>query len=168
MIAVRQTEHAPEVSALYQAAFPEEDLTGVVADLLALEDKVLSVGAYDGSRLVGHVIFTRGTVGRALATLLGPLAVHPDRQRQGVGAALIAEGLAQVQKAGAVQAFVLGDPTYYARSGFMEEDRVRPPCPIPIAWQSAWQSQTLGGAAALGPGVLELPAPWRDPALWTE
>lgn len=169
MVDIRETarEDAEALPPLYDAAFPEESLTGLVAELLALEEGVLSLGAYDGARLVGHVIFTRGTVGAGPAGLLGPLCVHPDRQRQGIGSALIAEGHRRLAAAGVAQVFVLGDPNYYGRSGYGQEDQVKTPCPIPEDWAAAWQSQTLNDGAALGPGMLALPAPWRVPVLWS-
>ena len=43
----------------------------------------------DDGDLVGHVICTRAHIGSEPALGLGPLSVRPDRQRQGVGAALV-------------------------------------------------------------------------------
>lgn len=170
MVDIRETtrDDAEALPTLYDAAFPEESLTGLVAELLALEEGVLSLGAYEGSRLVGHVIFTDGMVGAGRAGLLGPLCVHPDQQRQGIGSALIAKGHRRLAAAGVAQIFVLGDPNYYGRSGYGQEEQVKTPCPIPEDWAAAWQSQTLGGRTALGPGVLQLPEPWMVPALWSD
>ncbi|MGL5947880.1 MAG: GNAT family N-acetyltransferase [Aeromonas sp.] len=49
---------------------------------------------------------------------LGPLAVAPAYQCQGIGAALVEQVLAQLTALGAAGCVVLGDPAYYARFGF--------------------------------------------------
>jgi len=43
---------------------------------------------------------------------------------------------------------------------------VTPPYPLPEAWRDAWQSLALEAAAPVRSGVLTVPAPWRQPALW--
>lgn len=50
---------------------------------------------------------------------LAPLAVVPDYQRQGAGAALVREGLQQCRQQGAPWVVVLGHPEYYPRFGFI-------------------------------------------------
>ena len=49
---------------------------------------------------------------------LGPVSVHPEHQRQGIGSALIREGLSMCESSGNLACFVLGNPTYYQRFGF--------------------------------------------------
>ena len=50
--------------------------------------------------------------------LLGPLAVHPDRQNLGIGIALMREGLARARAQGHGLVLLVGDQPYYARVGF--------------------------------------------------
>ncbi len=52
------------------------------------------------------------------ALLLGPLAVHPERQNLGIGLALMREGLARAKTQGHKLAILVGDEPYYARVGF--------------------------------------------------
>jgi putative acetyltransferase len=52
------------------------------------------------------------------AIALGPLAVRPGRQRQGIGSALIRAGLDTCRAADHELCFVLGHPEYYPRFGF--------------------------------------------------
>jgi putative acetyltransferase len=52
------------------------------------------------------------------AVCLGPLAVLPSRQRQGVGSRLMEEGLASCRALGHRAVFLLGHPSYYPRFGF--------------------------------------------------
>jgi putative acetyltransferase len=167
-LAIRPATGAePEVAALYAAAFPQEDLLPLVRALSGRED-VLVLAAWLGAELVGHVVFTRCRVaGRAEpVALLGPLAVAPPHQRRGIGGALVRQGLRRLAEDGVVRVQVLGDPLYYGRLGFRADAAVAPPCPVPEAWRAAWQSLPLGDAPAPLAGVLEVPSPWRDPALW--
>ena len=52
------------------------------------------------------------------ALLLGPVAVHPIRQGEGIGAALIAEGLDRAWRSGWEAVILIGDVGYYSRFGF--------------------------------------------------
>jgi predicted N-acetyltransferase YhbS len=57
-------------------------------------------------------------VGRAEALLLGPVAVHPTRQGEGLGAALIREGMARARADRWPRVILVGDAPYYGRFGF--------------------------------------------------
>ena len=156
------------IESLYPQAFPEEDLLPLVRDLLARPSLVISLVAVTDSEVSGHAAFTKCVIsGSSVQTaLLGPLAVMPLRQRQGIGSALVRAGLEQLRRAGVSLVFVLGDPAYYCRLGFMPETRVEPPYALPEEWRGAWQSQQLIDAATQGAGTLSVPAPWLQPALW--
>ncbi len=158
----------PALEALYPAAFPEEDLLPLVRDLLRQEAGVLSLVAAAGGVPVGHVVFTRGDLAGApgVVALLGPLAVAPDRQGRGIAGDLVREGLRRLRADGVRQVNVLGDPAYYGRFGFAPDRTVLPPCPLPEDWSEAWQRLSLGDGGPLPGGRLELPPPWRNPALW--
>ncbi|GKQ56000.1 hypothetical protein BRSPCE3_68550 [Bradyrhizobium sp. Ce-3] len=52
---------------------------------------------------------------------LGPISVTPDLQRQGIGGALIREGLARLAALNADGCVLLGDPAYYSRFGFIRD-----------------------------------------------
>lgn len=54
------------------------------------------------------------------ALLLGPLAVHPQRQNIGIGRALMAHTLAAAKNAGHRLVILVGDLPYYARLGFQQ------------------------------------------------
>jgi len=49
---------------------------------------------------------------------LGPVSVLPDCERQGIGTALIEEGLARLRAKGARGCCLVGHPEYYRRFGF--------------------------------------------------
>jgi predicted N-acetyltransferase YhbS len=72
-----------------------------------------------GFDLVGCISFWPLVIGEAKspALLLGPIAVHPERQNQGIGLALMWEGIARAE----VRPIILvGDLPYYARVGFAQ------------------------------------------------
>jgi putative acetyltransferase len=46
------------------------------------------------------------------------MAVHPDRQRQGIGSQLVRRGLAILRERGCPFVVVVGHPHYYPRFGF--------------------------------------------------
>ncbi len=156
------------IEALYPDAFPDEDLLPLVRDLLQEAPIALSLVGIMGSSLVGHVIFTTCgvTESRDRVALLGPLAVAPACQRQGIGSAMVRVGMQQLENVGLTQVYVLGDPAYYGRLGFLPEVRVAPPYPLPAEWRGAWQSMSLGSAEPSRQGKLSLPQPWLQPALW--
>jgi len=80
----------------------------------------LSLVAEEDGAVVGHVAFSPVTVdGRDVGWFaLGPVAVRPDRQGRGLGAALVREGTARMRDAGARGIVLVGDPGYYGRFGF--------------------------------------------------
>ena len=160
---------ATAILSLYPRAFPDEDLVPLVRELLKVPDIAMSLTAMNDSDLAGHAIFTMcGVEGSDdKVALLGPVAVDPDFQRQGIGSHLIGEGLERMRDAGVSIVCVLGDPAYYSRLGFKPEFHVKPPYPLPPEWDGAWQSQYLDKSAAVLAGQLVVPREWRDPALWS-
>ena len=102
-IDIRQSLDAdmPPLERLYPAAFPDEDLLPLVRHLLMHEPGILSLVAETGDGLTGHILFTPCgiTDSGTRAALLAPLAVAPACQRQGIGTALIHEGLKQLKSA---------------------------------------------------------------------
>lgn len=69
---------------------------------------------------VGHIAFSKASVGEASEGwyLLGPVAVLPERQGQGIGRELIETGLAELRSRGAAGCVLVGDPAFYQRFGF--------------------------------------------------
>ncbi|MEM7192704.1 MAG: N-acetyltransferase [Pseudomonadota bacterium] len=160
-------DNRPAIETLYPQAFPDEDLLPLVGDLE--QTPAYSLVGLAGRELVAHAVFTpckvEGSPGDV--TLLGPVAVAPRWQRQGVGSLMIRSGLQHLVQDCVQSAFVLGDPAYYKRFGFRQEDRVMPPYKLPDEWRSAWQSRQLSGDATPLRGKLLVPQAWRNPALWS-
>lgn len=153
---------------LYPLAFPDEDLVPLVRSLLKDGPPVLSLVATANARPVGHIIFTICTVDQDKdeCALLAPLGVVPTYQGQGIGKTLIRTGLRHLETRGFKRVFVLGDPAYYGRFGFLPERHVAPPYALPKEWADAWQSIDLTENKSAAKGTLSLPHQWLKPALW--
>jgi len=80
----------------------------------------VSLVAELGGKVVGHVAFSPVTLDDGTRDWygLGPVSVLPEYQRQGVGTALIEEGLRRLKKLDAEGCCVVGHPEYYVRFGF--------------------------------------------------
>lgn len=76
-------------------------------------------------QVIGHVVCTRATLDTSPALGLGPLAVRPDRQGQGVGMALMHAVLGAADALGETLVALLGEPGYYQRFGFQSGQAVR-------------------------------------------
>lgn len=85
-------------------------------------DKALTVSlvAELDRRVVGQIAFSPIVIdGKDCGWLaLGPVAVLPAFQRQGIGTALVNEGLKTIRDMGARGCFLVGDPAFYQRFGF--------------------------------------------------
>ena len=68
-------------------------------------------------------------VGGKPVLLLGPVAVHPTAQGEGLGGALIRDSLDQAQSEGWARVLLVGDAPYYKRFGFWKIDGVEMPPP---------------------------------------
>ncbi len=86
----------------------------------------LSLVAVVNDRIVGHIFFSPVAIGGldAIPAMgLGPMAVLPEHQKQGIGAALVTRGIQLLQESGCAMVFVLGHAGYYPRFGFSPASR---------------------------------------------
>lgn len=85
------------------------------ADAMALS---LVAESTDGE-VVGHIAFSSATIGESAGWfLLGPVAVLPGRQGEGIGRALVEAGLGELRSLGVSGCVLVGDPAFYRRFGF--------------------------------------------------
>jgi putative acetyltransferase len=106
----------------------------------AVIDGLTFVAELDGE-VVGHVVCSRARLGEGPSVGLGPIAVHPDHQRQGIGAALVMAVVASAERMGEPAVVLLGDPDYYGFFGFVPASRHGIIAPGP--WADAFQVLTL-------------------------
>lgn len=92
----------------------------IVEALRAADALELSLVAESDGEVVGHIAFSCASIGDASAGwyLLGPVAVRPGRQGEGIGRALIESGLDALRARGARGCVLVGDPAFYGRFGF--------------------------------------------------
>lgn len=156
------------IESLYPQAFPDENLLPLVRDLLKDESVTTSLVGVVDTEVAAHIIFTKCSVtgSNVNAALLGPLAVAPKWQRQGIGSALVRFGLRRLEDEGVSLVCVLGDPAYYERLGFLPESLILPPYRLPTEWEGAWQSQVVGDRSVSSSGELSVPRQWQVPELW--
>jgi len=146
-VLIRRETAADEaaIRELTLAAFPGPLEARLVDELRADRGwlPALSLVAEDpDGRVAGHVLCTRGAVDSAPVLGLGPLSVRPDRQRRGVGSALMHAVLGAADALGEPIVALLGDPAYYHRFGFRPstEHGIDPPV---AEWQKYFQVRTL-------------------------
>jgi putative acetyltransferase len=99
---------------------------GIIRRLRQAGDMILSLVAEEKGQIIGHVAFSAVTIdGRQCGWFgLGPISVEPTRQRQGIGKALIAEGLAQLRQKDAEGCALIGNADVYRSSGFSSDGRL--------------------------------------------
>lgn len=117
----RAGEIAAVTCAAFQARYGSgEGEAAIIAKLRADGDVIVELAATENGEVVGHAMFSRLVAepnSFRIATL-GPVCARIDRQRKGIGEALIRAGLADCARSGIEAVFVLGDPLYYGRFGF--------------------------------------------------
>lgn len=116
----------PAIAALHACAFSHRAAEPAIVALRrqsAAYDPELSLVAVAEGQIAGHVLLIPCTI-RLLdqdvrAVNVAPLAVHPERQRQGIGSTLIREGHAVARAKGYAVSFLLGHAAYYSRLGYI-------------------------------------------------
>jgi putative acetyltransferase len=80
---------------------------------------LLSLVATMDDRIMGHMIYSPASVGGCIdGAALGPMAVLPEHQRQGIGTKLVEAGNKKLKDAGCPFIIVVGHVEYYPRFGF--------------------------------------------------
>ena len=111
-----------EVTAAAFESLPISDHTEqfIVEALREAKALAVSLVAELDGRVIGHIAFSPVTVSDGSRDWygLGPVSVLPVYQRQGVGKALISEGLARLRRMNAKGCCLVGHPDYYRKFGF--------------------------------------------------
>ena len=119
-------ENRAKVYALLQRAFPGSDHeAGLVQKLHENGRAVHEWVCIHTNKVIAYIAFSNAYHGKEICGLrLGPMAVAPDFQKQGVGAELLRFALRQ-EPVKSQPLFVLGAPGYFQRFGFE-------PCRMPV------------------------------------
>jgi putative acetyltransferase len=92
----------------------------IVEALRAARALTVSLVAEMDGQVVGHIAFSPVTISDGAPNWygLGPVSVLPAYQRQGIGKALIQEGLSRLKEMNAQGCCLVGHPDYYVKFGF--------------------------------------------------
>lgn len=92
----------------------------VITALRAAKALTVSLVAELDGRVIGHIAFSPVTLSDGTPDWygLGPVSVLPEYQRQGIGKALIEEGLSQLKALHAKGCCLVAHPDYYRKFGF--------------------------------------------------
>jgi putative acetyltransferase len=92
----------------------------IIEALRAAKALTVSLVAEMDGRVIGHIAFSPVTISDGTPNWygLGPVSVLPAYQRQGIGKALIKEGLSRLKDMNAQGCCLVGHPDYYRKFGF--------------------------------------------------
>jgi len=125
---VIRSETEADVGALTEvtvAAFKTLEISNhtgqfIIAALRIAKALTISLVAEVDGRVIGHIAFSPLTISDGTRNWygLGPVSVLPEYQRQGIGKALIREGLSWLKDMNAQGCCLVGHPAYYRKFGF--------------------------------------------------
>ncbi|MEM1294447.1 MAG: N-acetyltransferase [Verrucomicrobiota bacterium] len=174
-IQVPNPQDEQRIRRIYLEAFDAREREMVATLAISLlkeksEPETLSLVAEIDDTLVGHVAFSpifEKAKQSQIGFILAPLAVGPSSQKQGVGTALVNEGLRRLRLQNAGFVLVYGDPGYYQRFGFHAELAEQFSPPYTLEFPFGWQALQLDTDKAPDPTIsitcvnaLNLPELW--------
>lgn len=151
----------PGVRRVNELAFgrpAEADLVDAVREAAS---PIISLVASVDDQVVGHVLFSPITIEGEQESFealgLAPVAVLPDYQNRGIGAALIRSGLAECRRLGHDVVIVLGHPSYYPRFGFVTASTIGLRCEFEVPDEAFMVAELTPGALRGRRGVVHYP-----------
>jgi len=111
-------EDIPLIRDVNRLAFEQDQEANIVDALRANGAALLSLVAVLDNAVVGHILYSPTSIGGVEGAGLGPMAVLPAYQRQGIGTQLVQTGNARLTQQGCPFIIVLGHPAFYPRFGF--------------------------------------------------
>jgi predicted N-acetyltransferase YhbS len=141
-------EHAGAIEQLLDKAFGEARHYKTCQRLRDGQEPIrdLSLVALGKGQLIGTVRMWAMRAGRHRTLLLGPLAVDPTWQDQGVGAALMQEAIRLAKGMGEKSVILVGDEDYYSRFGFKADATSGLYLPGPVDRKRFLANQLVDGA----------------------
>ncbi|MEH6477172.1 MAG: N-acetyltransferase [Sneathiella sp.] len=117
-----RAEDAPAINTLLDQCFGPERHHKTAYKVRANSSAIdaLSFAGISNGELVASIKYWPLLIGNITpAILLGPIAVHPDRQGEGIGVKLIRDTMQTAKDLGHSLVVLVGDPEYYERFGYV-------------------------------------------------
>ena len=121
---IRETRKSDleEVFNLIHAAFGNKAESDLVKQLISDGDVLINLVLESSETIVGNIVVSKITIEPDVGLFCGgvaPVSVLPDQQSSGVGSKLMTAAINESKKMGIDALFLLGDPNYYKRFGFI-------------------------------------------------
>ncbi len=146
-------EDARAIVQLFKSVFADSEgesegglICRLAEDLFATTDErdLFNYVADNDGQIVGSIFFTRlDFENNSDAFILAPVAVHSDRQGNGIGQGLIRHGLTDLKKQGVRTVLTYGDPTFYRKVGFRQISHATVKPPFKLSQPEGWLGQSL-------------------------
>ena len=151
----RPADHAA-IREIVAAAFGQADEADLVEKLRAAGDVMFELVEEENGEVVGHILYSRLWADSVnLYAALAPLAVRPDRQRDGIGKRLTTASIETAKDFGAHAVIVLGHPEYYPKFGFSRQAASK--VKSPYSASPAFMALALEDGALDGPLLVAYP-----------
>lgn len=158
LIRIEEEQDHEAVYAINTSAFESPAEAKLVNALREQAKPVISLVAEDNGEVVGHILFSPVSLSEhpdLRISGLAPMAVAPGRQRQGIGSALVREGLKRCQQAGFVASVVLGHPEFYPHFGYMPASRFNIGCEYEVPDEVFMATELVPGALSDTVGTIK-------------
>ena len=121
---IRETRESDleEVFNLIHTAFGNKAESDLVKQLISDGDVLINLVLESSETIVGNIVVSKITMEPDVGLFCGgvaPVSVLPDQQSSGVGSKLMTAAINESKKMGIDALFLLGDPNYYKRFGFV-------------------------------------------------
>jgi len=165
LIRAEQEKDWAAVHALNASAFETSAEAKLVDALRESVELLVSLVAEDDKTIVGHILFSPVSLsGYPELRIIGlaPMAVAPERQREGIGSALVRAGLEQCRRLGFGAVVVLGHPEYYPRFGFAPSSRFGIGCEYEVPEEAFMVMELQPGYLSGISGIIRYHASFRE------
>jgi len=122
MIREAQESDLEEVFNIIHSAFGNRAESDLVKQLISDGDVLINLVVESSGTIIGNVVVSKITMEPDLGLFCGgvaPVSVLPDQQFSGVGSKLMTVVINESKQMGIDALFLLGDPNYYKRFGFV-------------------------------------------------
>jgi putative acetyltransferase len=143
----------------------EADLVDAMREETEYVPKLSLVAELDG-QIVGHALFSEVMIERESSELkalsLGPIAVLPEHQSQGIGSAMMNEGHKRGREMGYPFVVLIGHPWYYPRFGYVPARQYGLVPLWDVSDEVFMVCELTTGALENASGTIRYPRPFRE------